>query len=118
MSGRTFGVEEALRCGLVRSVHPRGELIEQARLIAHSYIDAAAPVSIALTRQMLWRMLGEDHPMAAHRIDSRGVMARGRSADAQEGIASFKEKRPAVFPDRVSRDMPDFYPWWDEPEFS
>jgi len=75
-------------------------------------------VSVALTRQMLWRMAGADHPMQAHRIDSRGVAARGRMADAAEGIASFKEKRPAAFRDRVSQDMPGYFPWWDEPDWN
>jgi enoyl-CoA hydratase/carnithine racemase len=74
-------------------------------------------VSIALTRQMLWRMAGQDHPMQAHRVDSRAIQSRGQSADAREGVSAFLEKRPAVYGDKVSTDMPGFFPWWDEPGF-
>lgn len=116
-SGRVFGAQEALDARLVSAVHPQADLLSAARALARTYVDHSAPVSVALTRQMLWKMLGADHPMAAHRIDSRGVMERGKSADAREGIASFQEKRPPAFPDRVSADMPDFYPWWTKREF-
>jgi enoyl-CoA hydratase/carnithine racemase len=118
MSGRLFGADEAMASGLVRSIHAPDGLIETAREIAHSIIDATAPVSVALTRQMLWQGLGMSHPMEAHRIDSRGVLARGRSQDAVEGVSAFLEKRAAQFPDRVSRDMPDYYPWWREPDYA
>jgi enoyl-CoA hydratase/carnithine racemase len=111
-SGRVFGTQEALTKGLVNAVHPRESLMAAARELARGYIDASAPVSVALTRQMMWRMLGADHPVEAHKIDSRGVMARGASADAKEGVASFREKRGPRFTDRVSADMPSFYPWW------
>jgi enoyl-CoA hydratase/carnithine racemase len=80
-------------------------------------IDNTAPVSVALTRQLMWRMAGAPHPMAAHQADSRAIQARGSSADAKEGITAFLEKREAHFPDRVSADMPDFFPWSAEPEF-
>ena len=89
-----------------------------ARALAREMAEGTSPVSVALSRQMLWRMLGAPHPMDAHRIDSRGIAARGASADAREGVESFLEKRPASFPLRVSDGMPDFYPWWDEPGFS
>jgi enoyl-CoA hydratase/carnithine racemase len=72
---------------------------------------------VALTRQMLWRLSAAGHPMEAHRIDSRAIQARGQSADVREGVGAFLEKRKAVFPDRVSADMPAFYPWWEEPTF-
>ncbi|WP_250504187.1 crotonase/enoyl-CoA hydratase family protein [Caballeronia sp. AZ7_KS35] len=111
-SGRVFGGQEALARGLVSAVHTREALLPAARELARSYIAASAPVSIALTRQMMWKMLGADHPVEAHKLDSRGVMARGQSTDAKEGVASFKEKRPPEFTDRVSTDMPAFYPWW------
>jgi len=114
-SGRVFGADEARAGGLVRSVHAPGELLEVAHAIAREIADNTAPVSIALTRQMMWRMAGADHPMQAHRIDSRAIAARSSMADADEGVASFKEKRPPAFPDKVSRDMPGFFPWWTEP---
>jgi enoyl-CoA hydratase/carnithine racemase len=111
-TGRIFDAEEALAGGLVRSVHPPEELLPAAYAIAREIADHTAPVSVALNRQMLWRMLAADHPMTAHVLDSRAMQARGASEDAKEGITAFLEKRSAVFPDRVSADMPDFYPWW------
>lgn len=116
-SGRMVGAEEALAAGLVRSVLPPGELLPEAYRLAHEMTESSAAVSIALTRQMMWRGLGMTHPIEAHRIESQGIFKRGRSADAAEGVKSFLEKRPPVFPDRVSRDMPDYYPWWDDPEY-
>ena len=118
MTGRVFDAEEALRGGLVRSIHPPDELLPAAYTIAREVVENTAPVSVALSRQMLWRMLGADHPMEAHKVDSRGIVSRGASDDAREGVISFLEKRPAAFPMRVSDGMPDFYPWWDEPDFS
>ena len=88
-----------------------------ARALALEIAENTAPVSVALTRQMLWHMAGQDHPMKAHQIDSRAIQARGQSADAREGVSSFLEKRTPVYPNKVSTDMPDFFPWWDEPEF-
>jgi enoyl-CoA hydratase/carnithine racemase len=117
MSGRVFGADEALARGLVRSLHAPDELLPAAQALAREIADNAAPVSVALTRQMLWRMAAAPHPMFAHRIDSRSIQARGQSADAHEGVTAFLEKRPAVFPDKVSTDMPPFFPWWDEPPF-
>jgi enoyl-CoA hydratase/carnithine racemase len=117
-TGRVFGADEALAGGLVRSVHEPDELLPAAYALAREIADNTAPVSVALTRQMLWRMLGADHPMVAHRLDSRAVQARGKSEDAKEGVTSFLEKRPATFPDRVSTDMPDFYPWWPAQPFT
>ena len=116
-SGRLIDAAEALEARLVSKLCPPEKLIETARAIARDIAQNAAPVSVALTRQMMWKMLGAAHPMAAHKLDSRGVQARGASADAKEGVASFLEKRPAQFPNRVSADMPAFFPWWDEPEF-
>lgn len=118
MSGRMVSSAEALEHGLVSAVVPQTELLAEANRIARDIAHNAAPVSVALIRQMLWRGLGMNHPMEAHRIESRGIYARSRAADAKEGVNSFLEKRVPDFPGRVSRDMPDFYPWWDEPEYS
>ncbi len=118
MTGRIFGAEEALAGGLVRSLHPQGELMDAARAIAREIADNTSAVSVAMTRAMLWRLSALPHPMDAHRIDSRAIYRLSRSGDAREGIASFLEKRPPAFPDQVSSAMPDFYPWWDEPGFS
>lgn len=117
-SGRVFDAEEALSGGLVRSLHAPEDLMPAAHAIAREIVDNAAPVSIALTRQMMWRMLSADHPMEAHKIDSRGVYARGQSPDAREGVMSFLEKRPPRFVSKVSEDMPEFFPWWSQRPFS
>ncbi|MEP1470414.1 MAG: crotonase/enoyl-CoA hydratase family protein [Halieaceae bacterium] len=116
--GNVFGAQEALDGRLVKALYPVEDLLDKAYEIASDIAENTAPVSVALTRQMLWRMLGADHPMEAHKIDSRAVAARGQQSDSKEGIDSFFEKRPANFTDKPSSDMPDFYPWWDEPEFS
>lgn len=117
-TGRVFPAAEALEGGLVRSLHEPDELLPAARAIAAEIAEHAAPVSVALTRRMLWRMLGADHPMEAHRVDSRGIKERGASGDSREGVMSFLEKRPAVFPDRVSDGLPEIFPGWTDPEFS
>ena len=106
-TGRIIGADEALRGRLVRSVHPGNELLDVANSLAREIADGTAPVSVALTRQMLWRMLGADHPMEAHRVDSRAINSRGASADASEGVMSFLEKRPAAFPVKVSDGLPE-----------
>lgn len=116
-TGRVFSAEEALNGRLVRSVHPGDELLAVARGIAREIADNTAPVSVALSRQMLWRMMGASHPMDAHAVESRGISARGRSADSKEGVTSFLEKRAAVYPDRVSDGLPDIFPNWEDPEF-
>ena len=117
-SGRVFPADEALAGGLVSKVLPADELLPAARKIAREIADNAAPVSVALTRQMLWRGLGLSDPMEAHRIDSRAIVARSQSLDAAEGVTSFFEKRPPRFAMTVSEHMPDFYPWWDELGYS
>ncbi|WP_375572954.1 crotonase/enoyl-CoA hydratase family protein [Seohaeicola saemankumensis] len=117
-SGRVFGADEALAGGLIRSIHAPGDLLDAAHAIAREIADNTAPVSIALTRQMMWRMAGADHPMRAHQIDSRAIAARSVSGDAAEGVASFLDKRAPAFPDRISDRMPGFFPWWDEPDWS
>ena len=117
-TGRVFPASEAVQAGLVRSVHADGELLRAARTLAREIADNTAPVSVALARRMMWTMLGARHPMDAHMLDSRGMLERGRSADAAEGVTSFLEKRPAVFPDRVSDGVPDIFPDWTRPQFS
>jgi len=116
-TGRVFGADEALSGGLVRSVHSGDDLMKTAREIAREIADNTAPVSVAMSRRMLWQMLGASHPMEAHRADSRGIMERGRSADSKEGVVSFLEKRSAVYPDKVGDGLPDIFPQWQEPEF-
>lgn len=116
-TGRVFGAQEALDRGLVRSLHAPGELLPAAQALAREIADHSAPVSVALTRQLLWRMAGAAHPMDAHRVDSRAIQTRGASADAREGVSAFLDKRPAVYPNQVSTDMPAFFPWWQEPGF-
>lgn len=116
-TGSVFGADEAARRGLVRSVHEPDDLLPAAHAIAEQIAADTSAVSIAMTRAMLWRMLGESHPMAAHRVDSPGIAYLGKSADAREGVMSFLEKRPAEFTDTVTGDMPPHHPWWDEPDF-
>jgi enoyl-CoA hydratase/carnithine racemase len=116
-TGRVFDAEEALAGGLVRSVYEPDDLLPAAYALAAEIAENTSAVSVAITRALLWRMLGEDHPMAAHRLDSAFVDATGASADAREGIMSFLEKRPPSFPGRVPDDVPGPYPWWEEPPF-
>ena len=117
-SGRVFPGDEALAGGLVRSVHQPDDLLAAAKVIAREIADNTSAVSVTLIRQMMWKMLGADHPMEAHKIDSRGIYFAGKAADAKEGVESFLEKRTAKFPLKVSEDMPEFYPWWVDREFS
>ncbi|WP_342723787.1 crotonase/enoyl-CoA hydratase family protein [Bradyrhizobium sp. B097] len=116
-TGRVFQAREALAGRLVSKVVPPDELLNTARELAKEIASKTAPVSIALIRQMMWRMTGAEDPMEAHKIDSRGLYTRGRSTDVREGITSFLEKRPAMFKDKVSSDMPDYFPWWQELEY-
>jgi enoyl-CoA hydratase/carnithine racemase len=116
-TGRVFGAEEALAGGLVRSIHEPDALLPAAYELADEIATQTSAVSATVTRALLWRMLGEPHPMAAHRIDSALLEALGRGADVREGVASFLEKRPPRFPDRVPADLPAPYPWWEDPDF-
>ncbi|MBD5635160.1 MAG: crotonase/enoyl-CoA hydratase family protein [Candidatus Eremiobacteraeota bacterium] len=116
-SGRIFDAAEAKERGLVRSLYEPDQLLPAARQLALELTQNSAPVSIALTRQMMWKMQGADHPMVAHQIDSRSIQTRGASDDVREGVGAFLEKRAASFPNKVSTDLPDFYPWWPERSF-
>jgi enoyl-CoA hydratase/carnithine racemase len=113
-SGRVFDAAEAKAGGLVRSIHKPEDLLNDARDLAAEIAENTSAVSVALTRAMMWRLMSADHPMEAHKIDSRAIYRLSRGADAKEGIASFLEKRRPLYPGKVSEDMPDFYPWWAE----
>ncbi|HUZ12436.1 MAG TPA: crotonase/enoyl-CoA hydratase family protein [Caulobacteraceae bacterium] len=116
-TGRVFPAAEAHAKGLVRSLHAPGDLLAAARALAREIIDNASPVSVALTRQLLWRMAGAAHPMQAHMADSRAIQYRGVQADAREGVTSFLEKRPPAFPNAVTADLPDIWANWTAPQF-
>lgn len=117
-TGRIFPAQEAHERGLVRSLHTPDDLLPAAKALAREIADNTAPVSIAITRQLIWRMAGAAHPMEAHRADSRGIQARGKSGDAREGVSSFLEKRAPKYPDKISKDLPDIWPHWTPPSFS
>jgi enoyl-CoA hydratase/carnithine racemase len=117
-TGRVFPAQEAHERGLVRSLHAPDELLPAARALAREIADNTAPVSVALTRQLLWRMAGADQPMEAHKADSRAIQARGASADAAEGVTAFLEKRSPHYPNRVSSELPDIWPNWKPRDFS
>lgn len=116
-TGRVFPASEAKERGFVRSLHAPDELLPAARALAREIADNTAPVSVALTRQLIWRMTGAAHPMEAHMADSRGIQHRGAQKDVREGVNAFLEKRPAKFPDKVSADLPDIWPQWSAPTF-
>ncbi|SOZ40182.1 crotonase/enoyl-CoA hydratase family protein [Cupriavidus neocaledonicus] len=116
-TGRVFSAQEAHERGLVRSLHAPADLLPAAQAIAREIAANAAPVSVAISRQLIWRMAGASHPMEAHKLDSRAIQSRGRSADVKEGVSAFLEKRSAAFPETVSHDMPDFFDWTSEPPF-
>ena len=117
-SGDVFGAEEALNGGLISEIVPQADLLARAKELAVQMTQMSSPVSVSMTRQMMWRMMGADHPMEAHKVDSKAIFGRGRQTDAKEGVVSFLEKRPPEFKDSPSKDMPGFYPWWDERKFS
>ena len=116
-TGRVFPASEALEAGLVSELLSEDELLPRARELAAEIVDNASAVSVALSRQLMWKMLGADHPMEAHKIDSASIRYMGASPDAYEGVQSFLEKRPPRFEMKVSRDLPPFFPWWRERSF-
>jgi enoyl-CoA hydratase/carnithine racemase len=117
-SGRVFDAQEALSGRLVKEVLKPEDLLPRAYALAAEIRDNTSAVSVALIRQMLWRLSALDHPMEAHKIDSRGIYSRGASDDVKEGVIAFLEKRPAKFPQKVSKDMPEFFPWWGPHPYS
>jgi len=117
LSGRIFPADEALQGRLVKAVYKPDELLPAAMAAAREIASNTSAISVTLTRHMMWRLLGADHPMAAHKIDSRGVQFTGKSPDAREGVTAFLEKRAPKFPGKVSKDMPGFFPWWNNPKF-
>jgi enoyl-CoA hydratase/carnithine racemase len=117
-TGRVFTAREALDGGLVRSLHPDGELLPAAYALAQEIAGNTAPVSVALSRQLMWRGLVAGHPMEAHMADSRGMLVMGASEDVKEGIAAFLEKRAPRFSMSVSRDLPDLFPFYHTPDFA
>jgi len=116
-TGRVFGPAEAMEARLVSEVLPPDALIPRARELALEIAKNTSAMSVALSRQLLWKMLGADHPMEAHIVDSKAIDYMGSSPDAYEGVQSFLEKRPARFAMKVSEDMPDFFPWWEDPPY-
>ena len=117
VTGRIFDADEALRAGLVRELVPAEQVLSRAQEVAREIAVHTSAVSVAVTRQLLWRQLGSPHPISANRLESQALLALGSMGDAREGVAAFKAKRPANFPLRVPRDLPDFYPWWQEEPF-
>lgn len=117
ITGRTITAEEAFAKGFFRSLHEPADLMPAAHALAREIIENCSPVSVALTRRLIWRIAGTEHPMEAHMADSRGISMRGPSADVKEGISAFMEKRAPNFPGRVSTDMPEIFPYWEEPTF-
>ncbi|MCW2620924.1 MAG: enoyl-CoA hydratase [Frankiales bacterium] len=117
-SGRVFGSEEGLAAGLFSAVHEPSELLDRTKAAALRMVSASAPVSLALTRQLIWRMAGAAHPMDAHRADSRALQIQGASGDVREGVTAFLDKREPRFPRKVSRDLPDTSDWWEQPPFA
>lgn len=117
VTGRIFGADEALAAGLVRELVPASAVLARAQEVAAEIATTTSPVSVALTRQMLWRQLGAPHPISANRLESSALLALGAMGDAKEGVAAFKDKRPPSFPSSVPGDLPDFYPWFSEEPF-
>jgi enoyl-CoA hydratase/carnithine racemase len=116
-TGRVFDADEAFAGGLVRSLHEPDQLLPAAYALAEEIAANTSAVSASVTRALLWRMLGAAHPMEAHRVDSAIIDQLGRGGDVREGVASFLEKRPPQFPNRVPDDFPPAYPWWSDPRF-
>lgn len=117
LTARVFRADEALAGGLVKSVLPADQVLDAALALADEMAAGTAPVSAVVSRALLWRMLGESHPMAAHRVDSQAIYELGRGPDAVEGVTAFLQKRPAEWTMQPSTDLPPVYPWWEEPTY-
>ncbi len=117
VTGRIFQAAEALAAGLVHELLPAADVLPRAREIAIEIAHNTSAVSVALTRQLMWKLLDADHPIEANRLESQALLALGRMADVPEGVAAFREKRTPAFTLRPSRDLPGFYPWWATPSF-
>jgi len=116
ITGNTFGAEEALRGGLVAEVTAPEDLLARAKAIAIEMTAESSPVSVALTRQLLWRYAAQPDPFHLLSIDGPMSMERGAHADVREGVQAFLDKRKPAFPGKVSKDMPSQYPWWKQEE--
>jgi len=117
LTARIFTAQEALEAGLVKQVLPADQVLDAAKALVQEIANGAAPVSAVVSRQLLWRMLGADHPMVAHRADSAAIFELGRMDDAKEGVMAFLEKRTPQWKLKPSTDMPPSYPWWDFPTY-
>jgi enoyl-CoA hydratase/carnithine racemase len=114
LTGRIISSQEALDGGLVSQVVSPEDLLTTARLVATEIVENTSSISVATTRQLMWRMLGANHPIESHKIESKLIQWLSAQEDAKEGVISFLEKRPARFTMKVSSDMPPFYPWWEK----
>ncbi|WP_410640326.1 enoyl-CoA hydratase-related protein [Amycolatopsis sp. lyj-346] len=114
ISGRVFPAAEALEKGLVHRVFPTGTVLDEAGKLAKEIVETTAPVSVAVTRQLLYRMASAESPFPVHELDSKLIGGLGANPDAVEGVLSFLQKRPPSFGMRVEKDLPDYLPWLEK----
>ena len=106
-----FDAAEAVRGGLVKAAVPAERLLEEARALAHRFVDGRSPAAVAMARQLIWRNVAQPHPIEAHRVDSLAMWHLSQG-DGAEGVRAFLEKRPAQFSAKASTDLPDFVAEW------